>query len=120
MAYKQRLGSWGENLAETYLKEKGLVPLGRNIRTRYGEVDLVMRDGETIVFIEVKTRTNLDFGTPEESITRKKRTRMIQTAEACMQEHPEWGGYWRIDVLAVLGRSNDPEPEIMWFDNAVE
>lgn len=120
MAYKQRLGSWGENLAETYLKQQGLVPLERNMRTRYGEADLVMQDGETIVFVEVKTRTSLDFGAPEESITRKKRARMIQTAEACMQMHPEWGGYWRIDVLAILGPSNDPEPEIMWFDNAVE
>jgi putative endonuclease len=119
MAYKQRLGNWGETLAETYLKEKGLIFVGRNIHTHYGEIDLVMKDGETIVFVEVKTRTSLDFGTPEESITRKKRERMINSATEFMQSHPEWGDYFRIDVLAIFGPKGDPTPEMIWFENAV-
>jgi putative endonuclease len=119
MAYKQRLGSWGEILAEAYLKDKGLDFIGRNIHTHYGEIDLVMLDCETIVFVEVKTRTSLDFGTPEESITKKKRERMIRSAMEWMQSHPEWGGYYRIDVLAIFGPKGDPRPEMIWFENAV-
>jgi putative endonuclease len=119
VAYKQRLGKWGEAKAEAFLNGKGLVTIARNVRTHYGEIDLLMKDHDTIVFVEVKTRTSLDFGTPEESITRRKRVRMIQSAEIYMQEHPECGNYWRIDVLAIFGQSNDPDPEIMWFDNAV-
>jgi putative endonuclease len=119
MAYRQRLGSWGENLAESYFIQRGWVPLLRNYRTRYGEIDLVMKDQEMIVFVEVKTRSNLDFGTPEESITRKKKQRMLHSAAACLQDHPEWGGYYRIDVLAVIGSPADASPEIIWFENAV-
>jgi len=119
MAYKQSLGSWGELLAEAYLKDKGLNCIGRNIRTHHGEIDLVMTDGETIVFIEVKTRTSLDFGTPEESITKKKRERMIHSATEWMQSHPEWGGDFRIDVVAIYGPKGDPKPEMIWFENAV-
>jgi len=119
MAYRQRLGSWGEQLAEAYLVQRGFEPLYRNFRTRYGEIDLVMKDLDTIVFVEVKTRTNLDFGNPEESITAKKRKRMLLSAEACLQVHPEWGGYYRIDVLAVNGSPADATPEIVWFENAL-
>ncbi len=119
MVYRQRLGKWGETIAEAFLRGKGLSLLAKNVRTRYGEIDLLMKDGVTIVFVEVKTRTSLDFGTPEESITRQKQFRMVQSAEAYMQEHPECGSYWRIDVLAVFGQSGDPDPEIVWFDNAV-
>jgi putative endonuclease len=119
MAYKQRFGKWGEAKAEAFLKDKGLILVGKNVRTRYGEIDLVMKDGETLVFIEVKTRASLDYGTPEESITPQKRLKMIQSAEAFIQNHPSDGVYWRIDVLAIFGQPHDPEPEILWFDNAV-
>jgi putative endonuclease len=119
VAYRQRLGSWGEKIAETYLIQQGLELLFRNYRTRFGEIDLVMRNSQTIVFVEVKTRTNLDYGNPEESITKKKKNRMLLSAQACLQDHPEWGGYYRIDVLAVNGSPKDESPEIVWFDNAI-
>ena len=66
--------------------DKGLVTIAQNVRTHYGEIDLLMKDHDTMVFVEVKTRTSLDFGTPEESITRRKRLRMIQSAESYMQD----------------------------------
>ena len=94
--------------------------MGKNIRTHYGEIDLLMKDGEALVFVEVKTRTSLEFGTPEESITPRKQLKMVQSAEACMQEHPEWGSTWRIDVLSIFGHPGDPEPEIVWFENAID
>ncbi len=119
MAYRQRLGSWGEKIAEDYLTQQGLQVLLRNYRTPYGEIDLVMQDQELVVFVEVKTRTNLKFGNPEESITVRKKERMLRCAEACLQDHPEWGPNYRIDVMAVFGRPVDTAPQILWFENAV-
>ena len=120
MAYRQRIGRWGEEIAQRYLVEKGLLPVATNLRTRYGEIDLVMKDNNAIVFVEVKTRTNREFGLPEVSITRQKSLHLVQSAEYLMQQNPDWGENWRIDVLAISGRPNDPAPEIQWFENAVE
>jgi putative endonuclease len=118
--YRQRLGKWGETRAEAFLQGKGLVSVAKNIRTHYGEIDLLMKDGDALVFVEVKTRTTLDFGTPEESITPRKKLKMVQSAEAWIQAHPECGSSWRIDVLAIFGRPGDPDPEILWFENAID
>ena len=120
MAYRQRIGQWGEDVAKNFLAGKGLIPIAANLRTQYGEIDLIMKDGNTIVFIEVKTRTSKKFGLPEVSITPRKRLHLKQTAEYLMQMHPEWGEYWRIDVLAISGRPTEKGPEIHWFENAVE
>ena len=78
-----------------------------------------MKDGNTIVFIEVKTRTNKKFGLPESGITRQKQLHIKQSAEFLMMAHQEWGEFWRIDVVAIAGRPGDLTPEIHWFENAV-
>lgn len=120
MAYKQRVGRWGEELAQNFLEKKGLTAVASNLHTRYGEIDLIMRDGLSIVFIEVKTRTNSRFGMPEASVNQHKQLHIKQAAEYLMQEHPDWGENWRIDVLSISGRPGDLAPEILWFVNAVE
>ncbi len=120
MAYRQRIGQWGEGLAKNFLIEKGFHPIAANLRTRYGEIDLVMKDGSLDVFVEVKTRTNRKYGLPEVSVTRQKQLHMKLSAEYLMQLHPDWGDNWRIDVLAISGRPGDAAPEILWFENAVE
>jgi putative endonuclease len=120
MAYRQRIGQWGEEVAQNYLVEEGLHPIAANLRTQYGEIDLIMQDGNSVVFIEVKARTNRKYGLPEVSITRQKQLHIKQTAEFLMQQHPDWGDTWRIDFLAISGRPGDPSPEILWFENAVE
>lgn len=119
MAYRQRIGQWGEELAKNFLIGKGFIPIASNLRTQYGEIDLIMKNGNTIVFIEVKTRTNAKYGLPEVSITRQKQLHLKQSAEFLMGENPDWGENWRIDVLAISGRPVDPQPEILWFENAV-
>lgn len=119
MAYNQRIGRWGEQAAQEFLVEKGLIPLAANCRTAYGEIDLIMRDQETIVFVEVKTRTNSRFGWPEESITPRKQAHLQQTAAFLMQEHADWGEQWRIDVVAINGRPGEAAKEILWFENVV-
>jgi putative endonuclease len=114
---RQELGRWGENLAAQFLMERGYVILERNVRTAYGEIDLIVQKTNTIVFVEVKTRSSLAFGYPEEAITQGKMARMVNVAEAYLLEHPELEDEdWQIDVIAVH-RFNSQEPKIFHFTN---
>ena len=70
--HKKVLGKRGEALAEKYLKSQGFTLIQRNYRTPFGEADLLMKKGEDIVFVEVKTRTDDGYGTPAEAVTRTK------------------------------------------------
>lgn len=117
--YKQNLGHWGETVAADFLIQKGYQVLHRNERTAFGEIDLVARQDRVTVFVEVKTRTSLNYGYPEESITRQKRHHMIQAALAYLGDHPELAGDWRLDVIAIQGRKGGPPPEIVHYENAV-
>jgi len=114
---RQELGQWGENLAAHFLMDRGYIILERNVRTAYGEVDLVVQKTGTIVFVEVKTRSSLAFGYPEEAITQGKMNRMVNVAEAYLQEHPELEDEdWQIDVIAIQSR-NSGKPKISHFMN---
>lgn len=114
------LGRWGENIAQDYLVGKGYSVIERNVRTEFGEIDLIAQREGVIVFVEVKTRTGGHFGNPEEAITRKKSTHMVESAQSFMQNHPELIGEWRIDVIAILQKSSNKPPEITHFENAVQ
>lgn len=118
MAWRQRLGRWGESIAADYLASKGYRLLDRNPRTAYGEVDLVMQDGDTVVFIEVKTRRTTRYGLPEAALTVHKRAHLLAAAQAYLLEHPECGENWRIDVIAILHNPGNDSPEITHFVNA--
>jgi putative endonuclease len=115
---KQQIGRWGEELAARYLSERGYRVVAKNVRTSYGEIDLIARMDEVTVFVEVKTRTTLRYGLPEESITAKKLAHMHAAAQAYIQSHPEVGGEWRIDVISIY-RGPTGEPEILHFENAL-
>lgn len=117
--YRQRLGHWGETVAAEFLIRNGYQVLGRNERTPFGEIDLVARQDQVTVFVEVKTRSSLIYGYPEESITRQKRRHMIQAALSYLGDHPELVGDWRLDVIAIQGRKSGPPPEIVHYENAV-
>lgn len=119
MARKQVIGKWGERLAEDYLVRRGCILVERNVRTQYGEIDLVMTMGvNLLIFVEVKTRTSVEFGNPEEAITAQKREHMRLSAEAYLLKHPVVNMDWRIDVVAVY-RASSETPEIVWFENAL-
>jgi putative endonuclease len=100
------LGRQGENLAAAYLEGLGCELVARNWRTRTGELDIVVREGDWLVFVEVRTRRAAAggatpfLGSPEESVTPRKRIRLSATAEAYLFEFP-WAGPWRIDVIAL-------------------
>ena len=114
------LGRWGESIASEYLLEKGYTIIERNHRTEYGEIDLIAEYDGVIIFVEVKTRTGKKFGNPEEAITRQKTVHMIDSAQAFLQEHPQFAQEWRIDVIAIYQNKSSDSSEISHFENAVQ
>jgi len=98
---RRRLGAFGERLAAAHLEAKGYRIRDRNYRCREGEIDIVAQDGETLVFVEVRTRRGDALGGPAESITAIKETRLVAAATAYVQALPEPPADQRIDVVAV-------------------
>jgi putative endonuclease len=95
------LGEWGEGQAASFLQGKGYSLLARNIRIGHCELDLVMKQREMIVFVEVKTRISSAFGSPEEGVTARKRERLLKAAWGYLELHDELDTPWRIDVVAI-------------------
>jgi putative endonuclease len=115
---KHSLGRWGEERAAEYLAAKGYKLIGRNLRTEYGEIDLLAQIDETLVFVEVKTRSSHAYGYPEESVSALKQQHMADAAESYLQNHAEQQGEWRVDVIAVTRRVGK-EPLILHLENAL-
>jgi putative endonuclease len=116
---RQTLGHVGESAAVRYLMDLGWTVLDRNYRCRAGEIDVVARDQESVVFVEVRTRASVLFGTPEESITTTKARRMMRCALTYMAAHPDLSAGWRIDVIAVRVERNRTL-SVSHYRNAVE
>lgn len=104
--WRRSLGNRGEELAATYLEEKGYLVLQRNYRSGAGEIDIVAQDGGCLVFVEVRARSTKEYGTPEESITLSKAQRLIEVAQGYLQERGESAGGWRIDLVAIRWRGD--------------
>jgi putative endonuclease len=112
----QKIGGWGESVAAEYLEKHGYAVIARNVRTPYGEIDIVAeKDGFTI-FVEVKTRTSSSLGPPEISVTPRKQEHMLAAAEHYAQENEI--DHWQIDVIAVEGKPGK-QPVFMHFENAI-
>jgi putative endonuclease len=109
--HNQALGAYGELLAARFLTRQGMVLLDQNWRCRQGEIDLVLRDGRTLVICEVKTRTSNDYGTPHEAIDRRKVERLRRLAACWLRAHSVHPEDIRLDLVAVL-RPRTGEPEI--------
>ena len=116
---RQEVGRWGEKLAAAYLAQQGYDILEQNVRTAYGEIDLVVQRAHELVFVEVKTRRSLQYGFPEESVHARKQEHLRASALAYLQTHPDLEMNWRIDVIAILDRPGS-EPELTHFENAVQ
>lgn len=122
---RQKLGQWGEQLAARYLQDQGYEILAQNVRTPYGELDLVARqtataeEMESLVFVEVKTRTSTSFGLPEESVTAAKQAHLLAAVQAYLLDHPEEDGNWRVDVIAILRPRRGGPAEIKHFQYAI-
>jgi putative endonuclease len=109
------LGSEAEQVAATYLQQKGLILLENNYRCHFGEVDLIMRDGKTLVFVEVRLRSNSSFGGAGMSITSSKQQKLTRTAEHYLQQH----GSTSCRFDAILMTKPDIE-SIEWIKNAFD
>ena len=108
MAKKQSLGKMGEDLAAQYLIDKGYEILERNWRAYRKEIDIIAIDGKDIVFVEVKTRQDDEFGSPEMAVNRQKRAHIYAAASAYYYEHKIELDV-RFDIIAILYRDGKPE-----------
>ncbi|MEW6520903.1 MAG: YraN family protein [Thermodesulfobacteriota bacterium] len=98
---RQSLGKEGEEIARRYLEKRGYTIVTANYRTRHGEIDLIARDGATLVFIEVKTRTQEKFGSPFAALTARKCTNMARVALHYLITHGGTAQPARFDVVSV-------------------
>ncbi|MEW6034735.1 MAG: YraN family protein [Chloroflexota bacterium] len=117
---RKQLGALGEKLAADLLKKRGYRILERNYRCREGEIDIVARQGDCLVFVEVRTKTGGGFGSPEESVTAAKKGKLVTAALSYLQGHRGPPADWRIDMVAVeLGPGGRPL-RIEVIESAVE
>lgn len=98
---KIEIGKGGEDLAVKLLKGKGYKIVGRNYRTRLGEVDIIAKDGETVVFVEVKTRATAAYGTAKEAVGYTKKKRFIAAAKDYIARHGLSESPARFDVVSI-------------------
>ncbi len=101
------LGRAGEDVACEHLARKGYEIVARGFRLFRGEIDIVARDGDTLVFVEVKTRADESHGRPEESVTPGKQRQIRRIAQGYLVTHPAPGVGCRFDVVSILYRAPD-------------
>ena len=117
---RKRLGNVGEEIAARELTRRGYAVRERNWRCPEGELDMVAVQGETLVFVEVRTRRGDRFGTPEESITSAKRAHLIAAAQSYLQANSLQDRDWRIDVVAVEMSAQGQLLRTDVIENAIE
>ncbi|MFK2900073.1 YraN family protein [Dyella jejuensis] len=101
------------------LKQAGMTLLARNYTTRYGELDLVMRDGDTVVFVEVRHRIRADYGDAAASVTAAKQARLVRTAQLWLAAHPQHAQRTcRFDVVSYDGPADNAR--MNWLRGAFE
>ncbi|MEW6990358.1 YraN family protein [Colwelliaceae bacterium 6441] len=112
------LGDSWESYAESFLTNNGLTLLTKNFHSRHGEIDLIMQDGDVIVFIEVKYRKNNHYGGAISAVTPKKQQKIIKTATFFLHQQGlnEYNTACRFDVIAIEGDKDHPNTE--WLKNA--
>ena len=116
MKHNQQVGKWGEDAAAKYLIQCGFEILARNARTPYGEIDIVAKQGDVTILVEVKTlRSSRNFF-PEHNVTARKREHMLAAAEYYAGEHEI--DHWQIDVISIEGKPA-LTPKITHFENAI-
>ncbi len=107
------LGRTGERLAERHLRKSGYRMLARNFRAAGAEIDLVAAEGDTIVFVEVKTRLDIKAGRPEEAVDEYKQERIRRAAEIYLSRHRAHRAPVRFDIVAITGSGSGRRVEIL-------
>ncbi len=107
MAAHNDFGTLGEDIAVDYLRHKGYILVDRNWRSGHKEIDIVARQGDTIVFVEVKARANLQYGNPEEAVTRRKMHLLVLAADAYLRLNM-LDNEVRFDIITITGSVDKP------------
>lgn len=115
---RQKFGKFGENLAVRFLKKQGYQIICRNYRTKFGEIDIIAKDADALVFVEVKSRRSSTFGHPKYSITHEKQKRISKTALCYLKENDQSNSRARFDVVTVT--SIDKKTNVEIIKNAFE
>ena len=113
---KKDIGKLGEDAAVKFLKKKGCKIIERNFANKYGEIDIIAKDGKYTVFIEVKTRTSADFGTPAEAVNFRKQNKIITLAQ--MYTKNAYNTYIRFDIIEVYADKSGKISNINHIKNA--
>lgn len=98
--YNRRLGQYGENLAAEFLMKRGCQIIDHNFNTPYGELDLIAKSGDEILFIEVKTRTNITYGYPEIAVDAKKLAHLQKAIRIYLDQH-RLNINWRLEIISI-------------------
>jgi len=119
MTTRQQRGQNAEALAANFLRERGYSIIATNWHCRYGEIDIVARQGETIVFVEVRARSLGGTATAFESIGARKQARLTAAAQSYLAAHELDDSNWRVDAIAV-GLRGSADPVIEHVENALD
>ncbi len=112
--FRKKLGNQGEDLACDYLKQHGYTIILRNYRKKCGEIDIIARENDNLVFIEVKTRSSLEWDSPIAAVTVHKQKQIIKTAQHYLAENNYFDEAIRFDVLGItLVNTNVPDFELI-------
>ncbi len=117
---RQKVGKLGEKAAQKFLKKQGYRIRETGFRCRHGEIDIIAQKKAYLVFVEVRAKTSLEFGTPEESITQAKKERLIASALTYTTSHNNLPSLWRIDFVAVELDEKGRTMRIELIENAIE
>ncbi len=110
------IGRRAESLAFEYLRQQGLAPVARNFRSRGGEIDLIMLDGDCLAFVEVRSRRNSRFTNPSNTVDARKQRKLIGTAAIFVARHERFANFtMRFDVVSIAGTA---PPQIRWICDA--
>ncbi|MDO8669625.1 MAG: YraN family protein [Candidatus Buchananbacteria bacterium] len=111
--YNSKIGRLGEDLAGQFLENNGYKIVDKNFRTRYGEIDLIARGADEILFLEVKTRSSALYGYPEQAVDAKKISHLLGAAKIYLRIK-NLNIFWRLDIISVEIAGNG-EFKIKWF-----
>jgi len=118
MSQHNQVGFLGENLARKYLEEKGYKILEQNYRTRFAEIDLVMENKKTLVFVEVRTKVGEQYGSPEDTINKAKLRKVLWNAKNYFG-FKNWQGPARIDAVCIVLKSDLSVARLTHYENII-
>lgn len=116
MSCHTKVGKIGEDIAKKYLKKQGYKIIEQNYKTKFAEIDLITKKDNQLIFVEVRTKTGLDFGRPEQTIRRKK-LRKLKRNVAHYLKYNNCNGSYRIDAIGVILDKNRNKKQLRHFKN---